>query len=163
LDYEKDGVMNMKFKTLRGVITVHGKKVKAFQLISRVLDNKHFLILKYEGRNFILAKMAFNRLAHKWKLGETWFIGLPDLTFASITFKVFDWVDYRAMLFETGIDSDFRKKSLSNRYGSIVVHPDNYFLFGTDFNTRDTNIELRKSISKLLFGMDNIKEIIAGK
>ena len=125
----------MKTQELRGFLSIenieNGSHIKKVKIITRLFENKHFVILKY-GRNVIDAKDVFNKLNCRYNLGETWFISFntPPSTEStasqnqdvySLSFRLFNWINYRNMLFEPGIDRIFKEECLKNRYGFIII------------------------------------------
>ena len=98
-----------------------GSHVKKIKIITKLFENKHFIILKY-GKNIIDAKDAFNKINYRYALGETWFISLNGQdNIYSLSFRLFNWINYRNMLFEDGIDKAFKNECLKNKCGSLVI------------------------------------------
>ncbi len=138
---------------------INGSDVKNIKIITRLFENKHFVILKY-GRNVIDAKDVFNKLNCRYNLGETWFISFKNQDVYSLSFRLFNWINYRNMLFEPGIDRMFKEECLKNRHGFIII-PDDYttelhFKTPCSLKTNAMNQALKSNLCRLLFNKDKI-------
>lgn len=159
----------MTSKPLRGLITIDKSSVKSFKIMSKLFDNKHFVIIVYDALNvnMSMVKYVFNKLNGKHRLGDTWFMEMPDRKIASVSFKIFSWMKYRAMLFEPGIDQEFKRNCLDNKYASLDVDPNHgmKYLFDSGAYMKNNNWNasmdadnLKKSFCMLVFGKLDIAE-----
>ena len=154
-----------KSDSLSGFMTVEKDSIRGFRIISRVFDNRHFIILRYERPDVVLVNKCFNRLNYKHGLGETWFITDVAGNIFSLSFRMFPWLRYRSMLFEKGVDRDFCRSSLKDRFGCISVNPKNVksdypvgnYLYRV--NESASNMELKNNLCRLLFGCKNVQEV----
>jgi hypothetical protein len=139
--------------------------VRKFRIASNVLDGKHFIMLRYLKAHPTIteAMMTFNRLNAKYLLGETWFMeinyGVGKSYLASVSFKTVNWVKYKRVLFEKGLDESFRRKCLKDGYATLEMNPHLglRFLFANCVDK--DNMQLKKNFCKLVFNVNNISEV----
>ena len=138
------------------VIPESGMEDGNVRIVTRLFENKHFVILKYSS-DLIKAKDVFNRINYRYNLGETWFISVGDEVY-SLSFRLFNWINYRNMLFEFGIDRRFREQCLKGRCGFLLVKKPVLFHFKTTCNSRMNamNETLKSNLCRLIFN----KEVI---
>jgi len=173
--------MPQRLRGFLNIENIENGNVKKIRIITRLFENKHFVILKYapafdkiSGQSrpdLIKAKDVFNRINYRYGLGETWFISESGNLFQdsviSLSFRLFNWINYRNMLFEEGIDKAFKEECLRNRFGSLVIvhngettYP--LFHFKTSCNRRPTaavnamNETLKSNLCRLLFNKEKI-------
>jgi hypothetical protein len=145
-------------KSLKGFMFLDDARVRNTFIISRVFDNRHFIILKY-GKDVVEASHAFHKLNYKNDFGESWFMVVHDGLIASISFKLFSWLKYKTLLFGKGIDRKFRDECLKNRCASLELGKPVKLLFRTTPFDEDVNTELKSSLCMLLFNKKNIGDV----
>ena len=133
--------------------------IRKIKIITRLFENKHFVILKY-GTNVIDAKEVFNRLNSRYVLGETWFVSIDEDVY-SLSFRLFNWINYRNMLFEDGVNRAFKDECLKNKYGSVIIPtiPEKvvlHFKTPCSLKTNAMNQTLKSNLCRLLFNKDKI-------
>lgn len=137
----------------------------SIRIISKLFRSKHFVILKY-ANDGMKVKDTFNRLNYKHKLGETWFVTIPDGSVMSVSLKICRWIRYRSMLFDKGICREFRSECLKNRYAYLKINPSakrdypvGSFMFVINYGKKFEMDSLRQHLCRLLFNKSNIDDV----
>ena len=115
-------------------------------LTTRVYEsqNKHVPILVYEGRDIVNVKRIFNRIAERYPLGETWFFSHGD-DYCTISFHVFDWLDFRGMICTAGISKRYKYECISNKCGSLSGREAVKLLWKVNESPKDMELKMRFS------------------
>ena len=163
-------MISIKDSLIKGFITVEEKpEIKCVRIITRLFSNRHFAILKYKDTSLIDNMLEFNHLNRENKFGETWFVEVdkPKAMF-SFSVGVVPWGMYKSAIFSKRVDSDFKKKSIKDRYGSFVVYPDSVLtLCSKSFtgkrrmrNDNGLSDKVKNTLKGILFDKREIDELI---
>ena len=137
-----------------GLVTVDEDVIRTDYARDVIKKNMHFVVLRYVG-DLQQARRTFKRICYRYELGETWFMQgskvANDFYILSASFTPFPWSRYRKILFDKGIDEEFKKECLERKCGYINKREIRSRVYIVTPKRSRSDPTLRQALSALLF------------